>query len=164
MLRDPLVIKEIIGYSPKGSQGAVINNFDLGYQLLEQIPSETKSVLSQVWGPGFKAYTIYPGKGVVAGSIWDLEEKDLELIKKWEFVGNWREIITIPAKLFNGNTIDVSTTKVFSNQKIETYVDGINYENSLNPQGKKFSYEEKFRKDEIEKIHQVLENIKKLSK
>lgn len=156
ILREPTIINEILGYAPK-YHGAILENYDLGYQILDQIPEKPRKILEKIWGIGFKAYTIKAGQGVVAGVIWELTEQDLELIKQWDFVGSWREVIKVKIKLFNENIIDAITTKVYDEQEIKKYVDSIIYENNLNPQGKKQLYEDR---DKIKEIDLIRKQIK----
>lgn len=142
ILREQVFVNEILGYIPK-CHGAILENFDLGYQILDQIPKLPRSFLLKIWGVGFKAYTVRSGKGIVDGVIWELTDQDIELIKQWEFVDSWREILNVKVKLFNGNMINAVTTKTYDEQEVEKYVDNIIYENNLNPQGKKQINEDK---------------------
>jgi len=87
ILREPTIVNEILGYTPK-YHGAILENYDLGYQIIDQIQKKPGKILEKLWGIGFKAYTIRAGKGIVAGVIWELTETDIEFMKRWEFVGS----------------------------------------------------------------------------
>lgn len=130
--RDILKIQKILGKIPAGGNGAVLANYALCYQRLNQIPEPAKGLLNDVWGEYFKSYTIVPGNGIVAGVIWEIEESDLELIKEWEFVGTWREIISIKVELFDSNQIDCVTEKAINTELVEASIDSLNYLNNLN--------------------------------
>jgi len=65
--------------------------------------------------------------------------------------------MNVKVKLFNGNILDAITTKVYDEQEIEKYVDNINYETNLNPQGQKKLYEDR---DKIKEIEMIRKQIK----
>ncbi len=160
ILKNQDVVKEIIGTIPKGGYGGILEGFDLGYQNLDQIPEPSKKILFGLYGFNFKAYTIRKGNGYISGIIWELNQKEFNFIKEWEFVGVWRNVISVPIKLFNGHLITSFTTSIFYDQTIKGYIDSINYETNLNPQGKKQLYENKDKIMEIELIRKQIKILR----
>jgi hypothetical protein len=158
--KDKDIFKEIIGHYPLVYFGGLISNFDLGYQILTQIPEKPRQILERIWGTRFRAYTLAKGKGIVTGNIYEITYDDFLLIDRWEFIKEWREFIKVEVTLFNGNKIEAYTTKTLDSQKIEELVDGINYETNLNPQGKKALYENSQKINEIEMIRKQIEIMK----
>lgn len=151
--KDYFRLKEIIGKSPEGGEGALLEGFDLGVQSIDNIPKEPKEILSKVWGNNFQAYTMKRGSGYIQGRIWLLDEEDLEKIKEWEFINksNWRELVTITVKTSDGKNISAITDKSQDYYEIDKIVDGLNYEPNLNKEGKKYYSEEDEYKIELMK-------------
>ena len=67
VLSDRYIIKEIIGRDPGVGKSAVVEGYQLAYQVLDQIPLQIRSFLEKVWGSAFRAYTLRGGAGVVSG-------------------------------------------------------------------------------------------------
>lgn len=154
-------VAQILGHTPEGGYGAVLEGYVLGIQSLEQIPNQAQDILKKAWGDNFRCYTLKPGKGVIAGVIWEIDEKDLEIIKEWEFVGVWREFITAPVKLKDGRVItNAITEKAPDGVPIKEIVDGLNYEDNLNKEGMKdITADDEYKIKEISKIMKELEEI-----
>lgn len=142
--RDLYRLKEILGNTPEGGQGAFIEGFNLAVQNLDQIPPETREILRRVWGDEFHAYTLQKGDGFVEGRIWILDERDLEKLQQWEFVGDksWRELITTTATTSSGEKITVLTEKSREDYPVEKLTDGFNYEMNINKLPKRYHSEE----------------------
>lgn len=157
-LKDPYIIKEILGKEPKGGEGVVLNGFNLAIQALSQIPEKPREILKKVWGENFRAYTIVEGQGIVEGRNWLIDEEDLEKIKKWEFIdqNGWRELINVSVTNSKGKIINAVTEKTLEKQKIVEVVDGLNYATSLNKEGKKY-----YSKEDENEIALMREEIKK---
>ena len=130
--RDASKISKVLGKVPPFHFGAILENYSLFYQTLEQIPDPPKKILESAWGPAFKAYTLNPGQGIVAGIVWELEASDLQIIKDWEFDGIWREIIQVKVKSFDGKEIEAVTEKAIKSDLNSGFYDGLNYPNNLN--------------------------------
>lgn len=162
------VVKGVIEGELAGGYGCVLDGYILCYQTLRQIPEIPRKVLEEVWGKNFKCYSIIKGSGVISGTIWQITLEDFEKIKKWEFVPEWKEELTVKVKTYNGEIIEAHTTKVHESQDIFTVVDGINYESNLNPQGKKkdltdLEVEEQYKIKTLEKIRENLELTQRLT-
>lgn len=123
----------------KGGEGARVDGLVLAIQDLTQIPEKVQEVLEKVWGDSFRAYTLKPGIGQVAGVIWELNERQFKALKDWEFDGVWREVIEREVIASDQRKIKVYTEKAFDNSPIKEIVDGLNYENNLNIEGMKVS-------------------------
>jgi len=132
LLSDRSIVKQIIGRDPGEGKSAVVEGFQLAYQVLSQIPENIRPVLQKTWGETFKAYTLRTGSGIVAGVIWELSEEELGKLMTFEFVGVWRESVTGTAKTGDGTPIPVRLIKVSDAQPIEETVEGIRYETNLN--------------------------------
>lgn len=157
--RDRIRVKEILGKESKGGYGALLSGYTLGYQILDQIPEIPRKTLKEVWGENFKCYTLKKGKGFVAGVIWELDENDLEIIRKWEFVGLWKELIDVHVYTFDGEEISAVTEKVPDSAPVFGFSDGLNYENNINPEMESLiivKSEEESIKKEISKIRSQL--------
>lgn len=157
-LKDPYLLKEVIGKEPRGGEGVVLSGYNLAIQELDQIPEQPRKILEKVWGKNFRSYTLVKGQGMVEGRNWIIDEEDLEKIKKWEFIGKngWREFINVTVTDSKGKNINVITEKIFDNQRTTEITDGLNYTTSLNKEGKKYYSQE----DEKE-IILMREEIKK---
>lgn len=161
--RERARIREVLGKEPQGGYGAVLEGFDLGYQILDQIPQKPQEVLRNAWGDRFKCYTLRRGKGLAVGVIWEMDQADLEIMKKWEFIGLWREIVQLSVKTFSGETIKAITEKAIDDKRVFGFVDGLNYENNLNLDGIKTKLamrDEEYRKEEIAKIRTQIAAMK----
>lgn len=152
--RDVQRISKILGHTPAFYSGAILTNFSLYYQSLNQIPLPAKKILSEAWGPEFKAYTIGSGNGIVAGVVWEITQADLELIKKWEFEGVWREIININVKTFDGKDVAAVSEKAINSSENEGPYDGLNYPNNIN-QEKHLVTDEETAKEDVYKIEKI---------
>ena len=152
-------LKDIFGKELEGGYGTVLEGYVLAVQVLEQIPSQAKDILQKVWGQDFKSYTIKPGKGIVAGVVWELDNNQLEVLKEWEFIGIWRELIQVTVTTFDQKTLNVMTEKSPDESSITEIVDGLNYENNLNKQGKRIIEIEEYKIKEILKIKEELKNL-----
>ncbi len=152
-------LKDIFGKELEGGYGTVLEGYVLAVQVLEQIPSQAKDILQKVWGQDFKSYTIKPGKGIVAGVVWELDNNQLEVLKEWEFIGIWRELIQVTVTTFDQKTLNVMTEKSPDESSITEIVDGLNYENNLNKQGKRTIEIDEYKIKEILKIKEELKNL-----
>jgi hypothetical protein len=130
--RDAQKIGKILGHVPPSCTGAIVGGYSLFYQTLEQIPAPAGTILKNVWGSDFKAYTINPGAGIVAGVLWEIDQTDLNAIKEWEFTGTWREIISVKTQTFDGREVEAFTEKAINSDVNEGFYDGLNYPNNLN--------------------------------
>ncbi len=125
-------LRQILGKEPQAGFGAIAEGFDLAIQTLDQIPKRAQDILRQAWGNEFKAYTLVPGKGMVTGVVWNLDEEDFKMLYAFEFIDLWSKFEVIKVKKFNGKLLEVITTRVLDNAPIAEICDGINYPNNLN--------------------------------
>jgi hypothetical protein len=153
-------IKEITGRFPIGGYSAIVRNYCLCYQKLTHIPDPPREILRKIWGEDFRCYTLFPHPGIVTGVIWELDENGFDLMKKWEFIGPWKELVTVEAITFQGKTIPSQTEIIHPSQTTDIVVDGINYETFINsPSPNKEKYEEQI-KEELQKVRQMLSDLK----
>lgn len=120
-------LKEFLGKDLGEGVGAVLRGFTLNVQDLNQVPKAQRDLFLQSYGSDWKAYTIKEGEGVVAGIVWELEEDDLNKLKAWEFVGEYREIISIEVITSSNEEIEVVTEKSKDEFPTTFIVDGLNY-------------------------------------
>lgn len=150
----------ILKRQPKG-YGAVIENYALHIQALEQVPSPVRERLNKVWGPNFRSYTMRTNPGsMVLGIVWEITEKDFETIRQWEFIGVWREFIQVQVKLFDGRVISAMTEKIPDNHPINEEVDGLDYVDNLNWAPPQFDDKEVEKEYKLDDLRKELEQIK----
>ena len=130
-------LREILGHEPGGGDSAILNNAILTVQTLDQIPDEPRRILEKVWGEKFRSYTIKDGKGETVGTLWEIDENDLELLKKWEYIGDWREFQEVTVKTADGTEVKALTDRAPEGSLTKKVVDGLNYEDNLNKEGMK---------------------------
>ncbi len=143
--RDARMIAAILGKPAEQLVGrpAVLQDYQLGVQTLEQIPDtvmpnapEPKSprqILRNVWGEGFESYVIeyHPGCKV-SGTVWELTPEERERVRDWElFDYGWYEDCEGKAISEDGSEIDVITEKTRNDQVLDREVDGMDYETWL---------------------------------
>jgi hypothetical protein len=121
-------IKQIIGRDPGEGVGAILDNYVLAVQELSLIPEPPRNLLAQIYGNSFKAYTLKKGQGVVSGVLWELNDDELAIFKKWEFVGVWREIIEVEVKSAGQKPVSVLTEKSMDQFPVAQVADGVTYE------------------------------------
>lgn len=160
-LKNRSFIKTIIGRDPGVGIPAIVEGFQLAYQTLEQIPKNVRSILEKVWGAGFRAYTLRSGSGIVAGVIWELTEAELIRIRQWDFIGSWRELADVSARTSSGESVAVISDMVSDTQPIKDTVDGMFYEENLNPEGT-WIVEEYFREEELDRVREQLKEMQLL--
>lgn len=142
-------ITELLGYTPKKFYGAIAVKYDLGYHILGDVKNhDVKKILQTVWGDDFASYSIRPGSGIVAGIVWEITKEDLDKIKKWEFVGSWREIIEISVYTYKGQKLSALTDVVPDSIPFYGVADGLFYKDVINLDKKVTSSDD----DEIQKI------------
>lgn len=126
----------MFGKEIKARSGAVLENAYLAYQVLDQIPQPPRDILERVWGRNFKCYTARTGEGQIAGVVWELDEEDLKTLKEWEFIGEWRELVQVKVKASDGQELTAYTEKAPDTAPVKETVDGLNYEDNLNKEGR----------------------------
>lgn len=120
-------LKEFLGKDPGEGVGAVLRGFTLNVQDLNQIPKLQHDLFLRVYGSDWKAYTIKEGAGAVAGIVWELEEEEFNKLKAWEFVGEYREIISVEVITASDEELEVVTEKSKDEFPTTFIVDGLNY-------------------------------------
>lgn len=157
-------LEKILGTEIEEGKGAILHDYALCYQTLEQIPNPPQELLQKIWGNTFRCYTIYPfPKGIVAGVVWSLTRSQLNQMKEWEFEGIWKKIVEIPVTLFTGETLPAWTDLIPQTLSIHEAVDGLYYQNNLNPQGKILGVEDEFRIQAMMKAREELQTYAFLS-
>lgn len=151
-------VAEILGHVPFGGYGGIIDGYVLTFQTLDQLPAEPKEILEKIWGDSFRAYTIRPGKGLIAGVVWELTKADTKKIRVWEFDGVWREFPDVVVKTSDGRTIHALTDVALPNQQVKHVVDGLYYQNNMNAQGKK-SKKDEYRIHDTKRARKMLQDI-----
>lgn len=130
-------LRQILGHVSL-CQGAVLSGYRLNYQILKQISDpRVREILGSVWGKDFQVYTLRKGKGLVVGKLWELSESDLDKIKDWEFIGQWRKLIKVKVLIFNNQLVEAMTDIACETESVFGEVDGLNYEFDLNPRGRR---------------------------
>jgi hypothetical protein len=151
-------LRDILGHDPLGGKSAILSNSTLAIQTLDQIPDEPRQVLEKVWGEKFRSYTVKDGKGEVVGVVWQLDEHDLDLLKKWEYIGEWRQLAEVKVKTADGKEVKALTDRAPEGSLTKEVVDGLNYEDNLNKEGMKPETQEddEYRIKELRKVREEL--------
>jgi hypothetical protein len=162
-IEDILRASGLIGEDLKleGGYGARVDGNVLAIQNLQQIPERIRETLLKVWGANFRAYTIKPGTGQVAGVLWGLNEKQFEVLKAWEHDGVWREFVEVEIITTDQHKLKAFTDKVIDDNNITQLVDGLNYESNLNIEGMKTptNNDDAYRINELQTIRQELTKL-----
>lgn len=150
-------IRQVIGRDPGEGVGAILEGYSLYLQDMEQIPERVRADLQKIFGNSFKSYTIVKGKGFVLGVIWAITDEELEKIKVWEYVGEWREIIEVTVKSEDFYTVKVLTEKCIDTFPATKKVDGLYY-NELELKELEITKEEDefYTKKQLEEIRKLL--------
>jgi hypothetical protein len=146
----------------EGGFGARVDNMLLAIQNLQQVPDEMRATLLKVWGTNFRAYTLKPGNGQVAGVLWGLNEKQFEALKAWEHDGAWREFIEVEIITTDQHKLKAFADKALDDSKFVQMVDGLNYESNLNIEGMSASDEtttDEYRIQELQKVRTKLAQV-----
>jgi hypothetical protein len=162
--RDKKRMAAIIRHQPEGGLGAILNNYRLYIQKLDDIPEIPQKILSDIWGSEFRAYTVRKSQGRVAGVIWKLSALDIKRVKEWEFVGLWRELVQIEVDMYNGQVIKAITDVAAEPSSVSVVVDGINYQDNLNynaihENSVTNADDDEYRMKEIAKIRNLIQSV-----
>jgi len=153
-------LREIFGHEVTKVSGAILDNNVLSYQVLDQVPEKPREILQRVWGNEFRCYTARTGEGQIVGVVWELEESDLEILKEWEFIGEWRDLVPVKVKTTDGKEIQALTDKVSDTAPIKEVVDGLFYEDNLNKEGRNLdAIEKEYKIAEMKKIREELTEL-----
>lgn len=147
----------------KGGKGARIDNYVLAIQAFEQLPQEIRGTIEKVWGDKFRSYTMKPGKGQIAGVLWELTEKQYQALRDWEFEGIWREMKQVEVVTSDQQNLKVLTEKIIDDSAVKEIVDGINYEANLNKEGMRDKAEIKEDEYRIYELKRVREELGRLA-
>ena len=132
--RERDVISAITGNENLVGVQAILRDFSLAVQRLDQIPEGVQKILRGVWNEGFTSYVIIPKRGSqIDGIVWELTPKERELVKDFELIDlGWTEETTGEAIFENGMGVMVVTERVAGGQMLDHEVDGSNYPPYLN--------------------------------
>ena len=145
----------------EGGFGARVDGMVLAIQTFQQIPQTLRDRLIKVWGGSFRAYTLKPGNGQVAGILWGLNEKQFEALKAWEHDDVWREFVEVEITTTDQHKLKAFTEKAINDNDVAQIVDGLNYESNLNTQGMRIPANENdtYRIEELQRIRSELANF-----
>ena len=154
---------QVLGHSVGEGVGAVLEGYVLVYQTISQLPEHLRNFFAETYGHNFKAYTLRAGEGVVSGTIWEIDEKDLEILKEWEFVPEWREVVEVIVLSAGGKEVQVLTEKSKDEFQFHEITDGVNYEEFNFPRLSKDDPKQElyYTKQQIERIKGWLEQQSK---
>lgn len=153
-------IRQVIGRNSQLEFGAILEGYQLCFQSITHIPQKPQEILRYLYGESFKAYTVQKGEGIVAGVVYKIEQEDLENIRKWEFVGLWREIIAVSVRTAGEKTIQVLTEKAMNDTVISETVDGLCYDEFQFTQRKE-KQKEFYTKEQLTYIRRQIQNLDK---
>lgn len=144
--RDRKMIAAILGKPESELVGhpALLDGHELGVQTLAQIPDDIahsapsptspRALLKKAWGDDFSSYVIRQNPHAkVGGTVWELTQDEREKIRDWELIDfGWYEDCTAQAVTTDGQTVDVVTERIGSEQPVDHIVDGLDYPTWLN--------------------------------
>jgi hypothetical protein len=139
-------ITDILLSTPAGGFGAVLEKYVLCYQTLDQLPEPPRELIRSAWGNNFRGYTVKPAsQGLVAGVLWKLTQDQFQRLNKWECIGTWKKCVSVPVTAYDGKPEQAFTEMVTDDQEIFEIVDGLQYENNLNPREIKTVIDDEYR-------------------
>lgn len=131
----------------------------------EHIPPESplkvspKKIIIDNWGDDFPMYYSRPNPNAVAyGTIWDLYEDEIELVKEWELVDyGLQEEVNAMAMNNKGDLIQVETQALMGGyEQVDKVVAEENYESYIAPKDKMLALADKTRTDYLKRKSQGL--------
>ncbi|HBR80942.1 MAG: hypothetical protein UX09_C0057G0005 [Candidatus Uhrbacteria bacterium GW2011_GWE2_45_35] len=136
--RDPEMITAITGKKPIFGFPAILKNFELVYQSMNQIPKVAQKILKQNWANDFVSYAIKPNQNQeVCGTIWFLTNKQRAAISLWELNGLWSYKTTSMAEInFFKIKIPVKVETEIIHSQEHLPVSGKNYKTFIVPKNK----------------------------
>jgi hypothetical protein len=88
--QEQAMLRAIMGESPEYVGEAVLRDYELRIQNLEEVTAEEanpREILRRTWGDSFRSYVIVPRKGAqVHGAVFRITIKDRHKIDEWELV------------------------------------------------------------------------------
>lgn len=130
------MISAILGKPASNLMGtpAVLQDYELAVQRLDQVPSPAQERLQRSWDKNFESYVIRPRLGgQVLGTIWELTTEERDRIRHWELIDfGWYEDCKAKAITTSGKKITVISERLGPGQSIDRTVDGLNYPTWLN--------------------------------
>lgn len=156
--RNKSKLAQVLGHAVSEGVGAILEGHVLVYQTIDQLPESLQEFFRNTYGNNFKAYTIRKGNGVISGMIWEINKQDLETLKKWEFVPEWREIVEVNVKSSGEKMVTAYSEKAQDDQPFHEITDGVEYEEFENKVIPKVDAAQKeyYTKQQIENIKQWL--------
>ena len=108
------MLKAVIGRAPIFSGRAILKNYQLCIQSLDDIPTKgdnPKKILENAWGSGFKSYTIRHHNGEqVHGSLFRITRLERRMLDLWELVDEgWQDSIKVRVVLDSGKEVIART-------------------------------------------------------
>lgn len=134
--RDVRMIAAILGKPASKLKGtpAVLQDYELAVQRLDQVPIHARERLQTSWDKNFESYVIRPRPtGQVKGTIWELTKEERDRIRHWELIDfGWYEDCTAVAIIESGESIEVMSERLGPGQSIDRTVNGLDYPTWLN--------------------------------
>jgi len=128
-------VVHVINRPPDGGYPALLVDYVLAVQTVDQIEKIAGGQLKKGWGNDFKCYTVKKGKGLVLGRVWEITEEELKILKEWEYDGTWRQFKEVHVVLGNQSIVSAITDMVYPTARISKIVNGLDYDPTLNKSG-----------------------------
>ncbi len=111
------MIEAVIGRKPEIVGAAMLENYQLCVQSLEDIPTagdNPREILRKAWGDDFKSYTIRQHKGVsVHGTLFRIRRRERMMLDIWELVSEgWQDSVVVKVTLPNGKIVRAHTQRL----------------------------------------------------
>jgi len=142
--RDQKMMEWITGNANLEGKSAVLKDFQLCIQRLDQVPDivtesspapiSPRKILENNWGKDFKSYIIKPSTGKeVHGMLWELSALERELVREWELVEyGWYVDIKSEVTIEGSTVLDIETEGLRKGQEVDSEINEKDYETWLN--------------------------------
>lgn len=160
---DPRMMEAITGNVNLVGEPAILNDWELGVQRLNQIPDTVfptapvpispRAEIAKHWGEDFETYVIRPAQGKkVHGTLWKLIPEQRELVRDWEMVDfGWYKDAMVKVETPDG-LLEVQTEVLGDGQEIDRVVEGKDYPPFLNDLADFVRIAEKSRKEYFQRM------------
>lgn len=132
---EPDLIRAVTGHTPKIIGPAMLNDYELRIQELDEITqagdNPPRQILHNAWGGRFRSYVIVPKGGAsVRGMLYRISLHDRHLVDKWELVSEgWYDKAFVEVALMGRQKTYRAETQVLApGQSASVTADGDDYD------------------------------------
>jgi hypothetical protein len=128
--READAIHAITGRKPRVVGPAILKDYELRVQSLEEAHDRLRPIFKNAWGESFRSYVVVPeAGGTVKGTLYKVSLHDRHLIDEWELTElGWCEKIFIRVTLESSLKVyDAETQRLGAGQKATIVANGTDY-------------------------------------